>query len=194
MSTWEKEAMSHKSSHSWVSDVLRSEYGKNYLETIQTWFNKYPKASEHLKNLLESFVTEDHLGGANELFWWELMKKFQWKAHSIPENSERRPDFHITVPLEFFCEVTTLNISNKDRVALRSESGAELNYEATIFRVLRKATEEKKAQIDYSFKQGYPGILVLFDYTTWSGKTMKKLRLFVKIAILSNQKQIKQHF
>jgi len=177
-SNWITNAEKLESSHSWVLDVLKSKNGRNYLKTIKTWYQRYPNKSEHLKNFLESFDTASHLGGVNELFWWEFMKKFKWKAQPIKVNREKRPDFHVTKPSEFFCEVTTLNISKKDESALRSESGVGLNHEATIYRILGKVMNEEKEQIVYGCRKGHPSILVLFDYTFWSGLATDFSRTF----------------
>ncbi|GBD98828.1 hypothetical protein BMS3Abin07_00855 [bacterium BMS3Abin07] len=179
-SSWLTTARETVTSDSWAYDVMEfiPGSGEVYLKTIQTWYEEYPNISEHLKNQLENLDTASHLGGVNELFWWELMKKFGWKAQPIKVGSERRPDFHITGPSEFFCEVTTLNISKSDRTALECENSVELDHEATIYRALRKIAEDKKEQIDYGLKKGGASILVLFDYTTWSGLATNFSQIF----------------
>jgi len=179
-SNWLATARETVTRDSWAYDVMKfiPGSGEVYLKTIQTWYEEYPYISEHLKNQLENLDTASHLGGVNELFWWELMKKFEWKAQPIEVGSERRPDFHVTDPLEFFCEVTTLNISKSDRTALECENGVELDHEATIYRALRKIAEDKKEQIDYGLEKERASILVLIDYTTWSGLATNFSQIF----------------
>ena len=111
----------------------------------------------------------NHLGGANELFWWELMKSFHWSASPIPVSKEGLPDFHITSPYEFFCEVTTLNRSEYEKRQLSGREGLSLEHSHDMARMLTKVTEEKTEQIRHGHAQKKPSVLVVFDCTFWGG-------------------------
>jgi len=172
---WLSLAASQADNDSWVKQVVKDIKGSGgiYLCILRIWFQRFPLKSNkdkgHLKEGLESFNTKDHLGAVNELSWWELMTSFGWSAQPLPAFTTSRPDFHILTPTDFFCEVTTLNVSEKDRMLLDSGKGVRLNHGPTIGRILRKITNSKKEQIEYGASKKKSSILVLFDYTTWSG-------------------------
>ena len=113
--------------------------GGIYFNTLRDWFQRFPlsnKQKKHLKQRLESFNMSNHLGGANELFWWELMKTFHWSASPIPASKESLPDFHITSPCEFFCEITTLNRSEYEKRQLSGREGLSLDHTHSMARIL----------------------------------------------------------
>lgn len=173
-SNWIK--LASKAPHnSWASDVLSdlNRAGGIYLNTLRLWFERFPfrspKQRNALKNQLENLVNEDHLGGVNELCWWEFLTSFGWSAESIFTQKQRAPDFEVKSPETFFCEVTTLNVSNKDKKALRQGRSVPLNHSKTIGRILKKITTDKRGQIAYGASKKAPSVLILFDYTTWSG-------------------------
>lgn len=169
--TWLSKAKAYQKSDSWVADLVQNipGTGKLYLDTLKNWYRKFPVTSLHLRNRLDSFNTADHLGGVNELYWWQVMQKFGWNANPIPVGKTKRPDFQISAPAKFFCEVTTLNISTRDIKAMRGGKGVPLDHLQTIGRLLRKAGREKKDQLAYAENRGFPAVLVVFDYTVWSG-------------------------
>jgi len=168
---WLSLAASQPAADSWVQDVMEDMKGCGglYLNTLIIWFQRFPlKGKKHLKQGLESFDNTQHLGAVNELSWWELMTLFGWSPQLLLASATSRPDFHILTPTHFFCEVTTLNVSEKDRILLDSGKGVKLNHGPTIGRILRKITKDKTEQIEYGASKKKPSILVLFDYTTWT--------------------------
>jgi len=109
-------------------------------------------------------------------------------AIPLPASSLRslpQPDFQVTHPIEYFVEVTTLNVSEKDKVALINEDGVDLNHDETLNRVAGKFTEEKKHQLLYASNKGKPSVLVLFYYTQWSGFGTQFFR-FLAESLLGN--------
>lgn len=146
--------------------------GGLYLSILKVWFNAFPlqaKQKNKLKSGIESFKTEDHLGAVNELALWYFLKRENFQAKPIPAVKVPTPDFMISSPFEFFIEVSTLNISQKDKNKIQQNSSIQLDHNETLRRVLGKLTTEKHKQIAYASDRKKPGVLVLFDYTTWSG-------------------------
>jgi hypothetical protein len=47
--------------------------------------------------------------------------------------------------------------------------GIDLDHRETLRRLVLKASDEKHAQFEYVATEGLPCLLVLFDYTFWSG-------------------------
>lgn len=171
---WLNMARSRGGGNEWVDDVVRqlNGSGSTYLNTLRVWFHGFPlsnKQKKHLKQRLESFNNSDHLGGVNELSWWKLMVSFRWSASPIPANKGNLPDFHITSPYEFFCEVTTLNKSDDEKSKLSEREGLSLDHSRSIGRILTKVAHEKSEQIRYGHSQKKSSVLVVFDYTFWSG-------------------------
>jgi hypothetical protein len=157
----------------WVDNAVSqlNGAGTTYLNTLRIWFQRFPlsnKQKKHLKLRLESFNNSDHLGGVNELSWWELMLSFNWSAKPIPASKGSLPDFHITSPYEFYCEVTTLNRSDYEKRQLSEREGLSLDHAHTLGRILTKMAHEKAGQIKYGHSQRKPSVLVVFDYTFWS--------------------------
>jgi hypothetical protein len=144
-----------------------------YDNTLRILFQNFPvsnKLKKHLKLRLESFNIEDHLGGANELIWWAFMRLFHWSATPIHARQGGCPDFHITSPHEFFCEVTTLNPSDYEKKKFTGPGGLPLDHTRTIERIITKIGDDAKSkQIRYGFSQEKPSVLVLFDCTIWGG-------------------------
>jgi len=160
---------------SWAREVMAAldPDGGRYLDTLRVWFERFPLSSDKqrraLKARLESFTTSDHLGAANELSWYEFMRRANMEASPIPSANAPRPDFKVTNPSEFFVEVSTLNISDADRRELQAGGGVDLNHLETLRRLLLKAAHEKEAQLGYAARENWPCLLVLFDYTFWGG-------------------------
>lgn len=171
---WTSHVSTQAPKRSWAYQVMKSaDAGNVYLNTLRTWYYRFPRTSKtsiELKNRLESLRNEDHLGAVNELFWWECMKLFNWSAEPVVGRKHKRPDFKVTSPAYFFCEVTTLNISGRDRDDLSEGHGVGLNEEQTrtIDRLFLKILEEKLEQIQCGASEKKPNSLVLFDHTVWS--------------------------
>jgi len=171
---WLSKASSIQRGGQWVDDVIAEINGSGgiYLSTLRLWFSQFPisaKQKRHLKQALESFNNTDHLGAVNELAWWKFTNSFGWSSSPIHTGKDKRPDFYVDSPSEFFCEVTTLNLSEKESGLLKSGKGVNLDHNLTLQRVLKKVVEEKNEQIKYGASKKRPCVLVLFDYTFWSG-------------------------
>jgi hypothetical protein len=147
--------------------------GRIYDDTFRIWFQVFPvsnKQKRHLKQQLESFNIEDHLGGANELIWWNFMRLSHWCAIPIHASRGGRPDFEVTSPYEFFCEVTTLNLSDYEKTKFAARNSLPLDHDRMIERIITKIGDDAKSkQIRYGFSQEKPSVLVLFDCTIWGG-------------------------
>lgn len=171
---WFDSASKKSHGNQWVDDVMNqiNGAGEIYLNTLRLWFERFPvskKQKKHLKNRIESFNNSDHLGGVNEIAWWEFVNSLGWTAKPIDVGKAETPDFNVTKPEEFFCEITTLNISEKERKLLDSGDGVELDHNRSIERIMKKVVSEKARQIKYGASRKKPSVLVLFDYTFWSG-------------------------
>lgn len=145
--------------------------GGIYLTSLRLWFDRFPlskKQKQSLKARLESFETEDHLGAVNELTWWKFMQQIGMEVMPIPTSDTPSPDFQVKTPIDFFVEVSTLNVSNRDKAEFESGGAVALDHSETVRRILCKMTEQKRNQISYAADQNKPCVLVLFDYTTWS--------------------------
>ena len=172
--SWLRSAGAKEVNTSWVDNVMSTadSGGDIYLDSLRTWFDRFPllqKGKRDLKARLESFIDTDHLGAVNELSWWALMRQMGWQSDPIPASKSPRPDFRVRIPVAFLVEVSTLNVSNADRKTFAAAESVELNHSATLKPILFKITDEKKEQISYAADQKQPCLLVLFDYTTWSG-------------------------
>lgn len=167
---WISRASAMAPSGSWARDVIETLSGSGgaYLGTLRTWYDCYPVASAWLKNALESFANPDHLGAVNELVWWEFMRLVNWSAQVLPRGTQKRPDFQVLRPAEFYIEVTTLNISDADKKAFSAGRTVGLNHSDSMERTLRKITDEKLDQIQFGAAQGRASVMVMFDYTLWS--------------------------
>lgn len=159
---------------SWVHGVIEAldTTGDTYLSTLRLWLNKFPvnpKQKHALTMRLESKKNEDHLGAVNELAWWMFLQTEQFQVNPIPPANSSTPDFCIKAPSEFFAEVTTLNVSNQDKANWNACDSVKLDHTETLRRTLGKFTKEKQQQLLYAADRKTPSVLVLFDYTTWSG-------------------------
>ncbi len=121
-----------------------------------------------MKKRLESLNTEDHLGAVNELFWYNLATFLGWQLKVLTVESSA-PDFEVSFPACFYCELTTLNISKSDRKVFENGMSAPLNHGKEAARILRKAADEKVDQLKYGFDRQKPSILVVFDYSLFGG-------------------------
>jgi hypothetical protein len=172
---WRARVVDNASDDSWAHEVRAALNGNGgcYLETLALWFGRFPLASKkqrwELKRRLESLTNSDHLGAVNELSWYQFMREAGLQASPIPTANAPRPDFKVTAPAEFFVEVSTLNVSEAERESLLATGGVDLNHHATLRRLLLKAAGEKDAQIAHAVSEGLPCLLVLFDYSYWSG-------------------------
>lgn len=172
---WRARVLGDAFGDSWAHEVMATLDGDGgrYLEILALWFGRFPLAPEkqrwELKRRLECLTTSDHLGAVNELSWYQFMCRAGLQASPLPTANAPRPDFRVTVPAEFFVEVSTLNISEAERKSLLATGGVNLNHHATLRRLLLKAGDEKDAQIAHAASEGRPCLLVLFDYSYWSG-------------------------
>lgn len=161
-------------SSSWAKPVFDNfdESGWVYLSKIREWFAEFPfvspHQSKHMRNRLESLNTEDHLGAVNELFWYNLATFLGWRLKPLSVEVTA-PDFEVSSPACFYCEITTLNVSQSDRGQFKKGLSAPLNHGRGVARILRKATDEKKDQLKYGYDRQKPSILVVFDYSLFSG-------------------------
>lgn len=181
---WLNNVKSKNISSSWAEDVLRDidGYGGIYLYKIREWFLKFPcstKQSKHMKKCLESVVTEDHLGAVNELFCYNLARFFKWSLEVLTEKRSA-PDFRVISPSCFYCEITTLNISQSDSNSFaKGKSVPITNHDKEASRILRKVAEEDKiSQLKYGYDKQKPSVLIVFDYTMSSGFGTQRSRAF----------------
>lgn len=162
---------------SWAFDVKAdiNGIGGVYLATLREWFLSHPFPStgkkKHMKNALESLTTNDHLGAVNELCWYRFMCDLSLSPEALPEGKSKSPDFKgtSTSGTEFFCEITTLNVSRKDAESISAGNGVPLNQEIEIARIIRKATDEKAEQLQFGHKDKKGMVFVIFDYSVFSG-------------------------
>jgi hypothetical protein len=186
---WRAHAKGGALGDSWANEVVAKMDGDGgrYLDTLALWFERFPFCSRNdrraLKTRIESFTTNDHLGAVNELSWYEFMRQSDFQVEPISPTTAPRPDFRITDPVNAFVEVTTLNVSEGEKNALRATGGVDLNHNEMLRRLLRKASDEKSAQLKYAADQALPCLLVLFDYTFWSGQLTDFYR-FLATALL----------
>lgn len=182
---------------SWAKEVVAAldADGSHYLATLALWFERFPLTSGKdrwaLKRRLESFTTSDHLGAVNELSWYEFMRQAGLQARPMPPAKAARPDFRITAPVGLFVEVSTLNVSEGEKKALQATGGVDLNHMETLRRLLLKASDEKDAQFEYAASEASPCLLVLFDYTFWSGLATDFYR-FLATALLEEGRAFAQ--
>jgi hypothetical protein len=170
---WIARARARTDKRSWVYDVMGDfdTSGGVYLASLRLWFNRFPLDPDQKRGLavrIESFRNEDHLGAVNELAWWRFLQREQFNANPIPTASSPTPDFQVLTPSEFFIEVSTLNVSERDKSKFEAGDSVELDHDETLRRILGKLTTEKKKQLSYAAELKKPTVLVLFDYTTWS--------------------------
>ncbi|OGL42751.1 MAG: hypothetical protein A2W05_02635 [Candidatus Schekmanbacteria bacterium RBG_16_38_10] len=174
---WFLSAKGKSPQDSWARPVIETldEGGLEYLNTLRLWFDKFPlnqKRKKDLKNKIQSFKIDEHLGAVNELSWYAFMTLFNWDVDPISERG-KHPDFYIKKPSKFYCEVTTLNISASDKSAPCSRIGGLINHEQPINRILRKVLDEKFSQLNYGFIRKKPSIMVVLDYSTDSIGTQR---------------------
>jgi hypothetical protein len=171
---WRARAIAGALGDSWANEVVGAldSDGGRYLATLAEWFTQFPAPSatdcSALRTRLESFTTSDHLGGVNELSWYQFMRQSGFQVDPLSTARTARPDFRLTGPATTFAEVSTLNVSQVERASLRATGGVDLNHRETVRRLLLKASDEKRDQFDYAATEGLPCLLVLFDYTFWS--------------------------
>src|SRR5579863_1433096 len=188
---WITLARANDDDTSWVSDVLATldTTGGVYLCTVRTWFHQFPltlRQKNQMQSRLESFKNDQHLGGVNELAWWVFMRREGLTPNPLPASSTPRPDFRLQPPADCFVEVTTLNVSDKDKKKFERKESVALDHAETIRRVLGKLTAEKQLQLTYAANLKKPCALVLFDYTTWSAFATEIFRTLAE-ALLGGQ-------
>lgn len=171
---WLKKARSKSKDASWVNAVVKTldTSGHIYLFNLGLWFNEFPAVEndkQKLRERLESFQDDQHLGGVNELAWWAFMRREGIGASVVATANTPRPDFQLAFPPYCFVEISTLNVSEKDQSKLRAGASVALDHRETIRRVVGKLTDAKRKQLIYAVNQRKPAVLVLFDYTEWSG-------------------------
>ncbi len=170
---WIDKATKLTDTNSWAHEVLDDlkSTGDIYLNTLRMWYKDFPgteKQKKHLKQRIESFCNEDHRGGVNELSWWKFMQNNKFDVEPVPTAKGARPDFKVKNPTEFFIEVSTLNVSDKEKEQLERNGSIPLNHSQLLRRILLKSDNDKNKQISFAHQEGCPCCLVLFDYTTWS--------------------------
>jgi len=171
---WIMSARSCDNELSWAKDVMTDieTTGGLYLSILRVWFNAFPlqaKQKRKLKSDIENFKTEEHLGAVNELALWSFLQREKFQIKPIPVAKGSTPDFYVSAPFEFYLEVSTLNISQQDKKKIKKGSSIQLNHDEMLRRVLGKLTNEKQKQLAYASGRKKAGVLVLFDYTPWSG-------------------------
>ena len=171
---WLRTARTKSGNGSWAAVAIETleTTGRIYLSTLRLWFERFPltlKQKHQLRTRLESLRDDEHLGGVNELAWWAFIVREGFTAAPLPPTTAPRPDFELRSPAGCFVEVSTLNVSQKDRARFGAQQGVALDHTETIRRVIGKLTEEKQQQLKYGADHTKPSILALFDYTTWSG-------------------------
>jgi hypothetical protein len=171
---WLKKEAENKTD-SWANDVIGSlePRGQMYLSTLRLWFDRFPllkKDQKHLQRRLESLQNDEHLGGVNELAWWAFMQREGIKGKPLPTSESASPDFQLDSPAGCFVEILTLNLSEQDQKAFSAKESIALRdgEKETIRRFFAKLTGQKYKQLKHAANNGKPGVLVLFDYTTWS--------------------------
>lgn len=175
--SWLSDVESKLSRNSWAYHVIKdvNESGQEYLSILREWHLSFPLPSrgkkKHMKNALESLNNYDHLGAVNELCWYRFMCDLAVSTQALQEGNGKTPDFKCTSPsgIEFYCEVTTLNVSSKETEFNACGIGTPLNQDAEISRIIRKATLEKAEQLKFGEKEQKPMVFVVFDYSTFSG-------------------------
>ena len=182
---WIISARSCDDKSSWVKDVMTDieTTGGLYLSILKVWFDAFPlqtKQKNKLKSDIESFKTEEHLGAVNELALWYFLQREKFQAKPIPAAKGSTPDFCISAPFEFYIEVSTLNVSQQDKYKIHKNSSIQLDHNEMLRRVLGKLTTEKQKQLAYASERKKPGVLVIFDYTTWSGFGIEFYRYIAK--------------
>lgn len=171
---WLHRARARSTDASWAAAAVETldTTGQIYLSTLRLWFEIFPltlKQKQGLRVRLESFRNDEHLGGVNELAWWAFMLREGLTATPLPSATAPRPDFELRSPADYFVEVSTLNVSEKDKTKFEAEESVALDHAETIRRVVGKLTAEKQHQLKYAAGHNKPSVLALFDYTTWSG-------------------------
>ena len=171
---WLQTASTKIPNGSWAAAVIETleTTGRIYLSTLRMWFERFPltlKQKRQLRTRLESLRDDEHLGAVNELAWWAFSVREGYTATPLPSTTAPRPDFEIKSLAGCFVEVSTLNVSQKDKAQFQSRKGVPLDHAETIRRVIGKLTDEKQRQLKYAADHKKPGVLVLFDYTEWSG-------------------------
>jgi hypothetical protein len=171
---WLERASANSAATSWAREVIETldRGGKTYLCTVRSWFDGFPlkpKQKEHLRLRLESLRNDQHLGGVNELAWWAFMLRETIAAAPLPPLKTPRPDFELQPPHNCFVEVSTLNVSQNDQKKIEANASIALDDAVTIRRLVRKLTDKKRNQLKYAADRAESGVLVIFDYTTWSG-------------------------
>jgi hypothetical protein len=180
---WLSEHRQKVGDDTWIHRVMADlhNYGEMYLNLLRQWYDSLPasnKQKQNLKSHIESIKDEDHLGAVNELTWWAFMEWAGMDPSPIPTGSGSRPDFFAKKPVELFCEVSTLNRSIVEKSKLETGEGVALDHPETVRRVLGKMTRAKLAQMTYASEQKQPCVLVIFDYSEWSGYSRQFFRFF----------------
>jgi hypothetical protein len=173
---WLSEIKSKFSPDSWAYDVTKdfNDDGQEYLSILREWFLSHPLPSKgkkkHMKNALESLNNHDHLGAVNELCWFRFMCDLAVSPQALQEGKGKTPDFKCTSSgVEFYCEVTTLNVSSKDSETNTYGTGTPLDQDTEISRIIRKARDEKAEQLKFGERDLKPMVFVVFDYSKFSG-------------------------
>lgn len=152
---WLMRARLRRADASWADEVMATveTNGGIYLESLRLWFDRFPLSSKQkhaLATRLESLDKKDHLGAVNELAWWAFMHQEGMNAAPVPTSATPRPDFQVIAPAECFVEVSTLNVSDRDKSTFAGGESVELDHSQTSRRILSKVTNEKRRQLSYA--------------------------------------------
>lgn len=171
---WLQTARTRSASGSWAASAIEAfeTTGQIYLSTLRLWFEQFPltpKQKQQLRMRIESLRDDEHLGDVNELAWWAFIVREGFTAAPLPPSTTPRPDFELWSPTDCFVEVSTLNVSQKDKTRLEAQQDVALDHAETVRRVIGKLTDQKQRQLTYAADHKKPSVLALFDYTTFSG-------------------------
>lgn len=156
--------------NTWAIDVQEDleRTGRTYLRNVADWYHTFMAEfdkEQHLLRSLKSFDNSRHVEAVHELALYSYLYRNGMTVNPVTRRKEQRtPDFHVIGSFEYYMEITSLNPSDKDK----QSSVAELDQNENIKRILGKIIY-KAPQLDIAASQEIPGLLVVFDYTTWSG-------------------------
>ena len=169
---WRSRVSENCPSGSWVCELLTEhQIGETYINNLRNWLDELPAEEKIKKDFikrLESTENTAHWGALNEIIWWRVLQTQNSESSFIPTGAGSRPDLKVHYPVKYLTEITTLNRSKEDSLAWESGSVIELNDKKAIRRLLGKLTSEKICQLQYATDHELPGVLVIFDTSTFS--------------------------
>ena len=167
--TWRADVL-QQCENSWALDAVDNNTGEGqeYLMLISNWYGMYMEASDadgHLLRRLRSHKNTIHVEGVHELTWHAYLNMHGMEVTPIPtRRNEKTADFHVNGSSSYVMEITSLNSSEtKDEQSCKT-----LDSEKTLKRTLRKLNY-KAQQLNTAVKDGVAGVVVIFDYSEFSG-------------------------